>query len=126
MTPWVSVHGNFDVHTDNNSQTYILTTTNLDAAGHCQIASLANYSFRLYYNLINSIWRQMPWYRVIIYETVRTKSNAVIEEYVGSAVIINMFTSVLPAPSISGQIYAEEQLKDPNIGEIKRLWKLQN
>ena len=39
----------FDVHTDNNPLTYILTTAKLDAASHCLVASLANYNFRLYY-----------------------------------------------------------------------------
>ena len=39
----------FDVHTDNNPLTYILTTAKLDAASHCWVASLANYNFRLHY-----------------------------------------------------------------------------
>ena len=40
----------FDVYTDNNPLTYILTTAKLDAATiHCWVASLANYNFRLHY-----------------------------------------------------------------------------
>ena len=39
----------FDVYTDNNPLTYILTTAKLDAASHCWVASLANYNFRLHY-----------------------------------------------------------------------------
>ena len=39
----------FDVHTDNNLLTYILTTAKLDAASHHWVASLANYNFRLHY-----------------------------------------------------------------------------
>ena len=39
----------FDVHTNNNLLTYILTTAKLDAASHCWVASLANYNFRLHY-----------------------------------------------------------------------------
>ena len=39
----------FNVHTDNNPLTYILTTAKLDAASHCWVASLANYNFRLHY-----------------------------------------------------------------------------
>ena len=35
----------FNVHTDNNPLTYVLTTAKLDAASH----SLANYNFRLHY-----------------------------------------------------------------------------
>ena len=38
----------FDVHTDNNPLTYVLTTAKLDAASHCWVTSLANYNFRLH------------------------------------------------------------------------------
>ena len=34
----------FNIHTDNNPLTYVLTT-----ASHCCVASLANYNFRLHY-----------------------------------------------------------------------------
>ena len=39
----------FDVYTDNNPLTYILTTTKLDAASHHWVASLGNYNFQLHY-----------------------------------------------------------------------------
>ena len=39
----------FDVYTDNNLITYVLTTAKLDAASHHWVASLANYNFRLHY-----------------------------------------------------------------------------
>ena len=39
----------FDIHTDNNPLTYVLTTVKLDAVSHCWVASLANYNFRLHY-----------------------------------------------------------------------------
>ena len=39
----------YDVYTDNNPLTYMLTTAKLDIASHCWVASLANYSFWLYY-----------------------------------------------------------------------------
>ena len=37
--------GRFDVYTDNNPLTYILTSARLDAMGQCWVASLANYDF---------------------------------------------------------------------------------
>ena len=40
--------GNFDVYTDNNPLTYILTSAKLDAVGQCWVAPLANYSFQLH------------------------------------------------------------------------------
>ena len=41
--------GQFDVYTDNNPLTYILTSTRLDATGQRWVASLANYDFRIFY-----------------------------------------------------------------------------
>ena len=39
----------FDVYTNNNPLTYVLTIAKLDAASHCWVTSLANYNFRLHY-----------------------------------------------------------------------------
>ena len=39
----------FNVHTNNNPLTYVLTTAKLDAASHCWVTSLTNYNFRLHY-----------------------------------------------------------------------------
>ena len=39
----------FTVQTDNNPLTYILTTSNLDALGHCWVATLAGYNMKLEY-----------------------------------------------------------------------------
>ena len=39
----------FDMYTDNNPLTCMLTTAKLDAASHHWVASLANYNFRLHY-----------------------------------------------------------------------------
>ena len=39
----------FDVYTDNNPLTYVLTPAKLDAASHWWVVSLANYNFQLYY-----------------------------------------------------------------------------
>ena len=41
--------GKFDVFTDNNPLTYILTSAKLNACGQRWVASLANYDFRLFY-----------------------------------------------------------------------------
>ena len=37
--------GNFDVYTDNNPLTYILTSAKLDAVGQHWVTTLANYNF---------------------------------------------------------------------------------
>ena len=41
--------GHFEVYTDNNPLTYILTTAKLDAMGQRWVASLANYDFKIFY-----------------------------------------------------------------------------
>ena len=44
------LYGNtFDIYTDNNPLTYVLTTAKLDAMGHRWVASLATYNFHLHY-----------------------------------------------------------------------------
>ena len=44
------LYGNtFDIYTDNNPLTYVLTTAKLDAMGQRWVASLANYNFHLHY-----------------------------------------------------------------------------
>ena len=55
----------FTVRTDNNPLTYILTTPNLDALGHCWVAALAGYNMKLEYlkgsdNKIADTLSQLP------------------------------------------------------------------
>ena len=39
----------FTIRTDNNPLTYMLTTPNLDATGHCWVSALAGFNFKLEY-----------------------------------------------------------------------------
>ena len=50
--------GQFDVYTDNNPLTYILTLAKLDATGQRWVASLANYDFRYFTSLVRPILKQ--------------------------------------------------------------------
>ena len=64
--PQIFVWGEFEVFTDNNPLTYILTTAELDATGQRWVASLANYNFRLHYksgktNMNADALSQIPW-----------------------------------------------------------------
>ena len=44
------LYGNtFDVYTDNNSLTYVLSTAKLDAMGHRWVTGLTNYNFHIHY-----------------------------------------------------------------------------
>ena len=58
--------GNFEVFTDNNPLTYILTTAKLDATGQRWVASLANYNFKIFYrcgssNIDADSLSRIPW-----------------------------------------------------------------
>ena len=44
------MYGNtFNIYTDNNPLTYVLSTAKLDAMGHRWITGLANYNFHIHY-----------------------------------------------------------------------------
>ena len=54
----------FTVRTNNNPFTYMLTTPNLDATGHCWVSALAGFNFRLEYlcsadNLVADVLSRM-------------------------------------------------------------------
>ena len=58
--------GTFEVHSDNNPLTYVLTTTKLDATGQRWVASLANYNFTITYhsgkhNITADALSRVPW-----------------------------------------------------------------
>ena len=58
--------GEFEVYTDNNPLTYILTTAKLDATGQRWVASLANYNFKIFYrsgklNVEADALSRIPW-----------------------------------------------------------------
>ena len=58
--------GHFEVYTDNNPLTYIITTARLDAIGQRWVASLANYNFKIFYrsgklNVEADDLSRIPW-----------------------------------------------------------------
>ena len=58
--------GEFEVYTDNNPLTYILTTAKLDATGQRWVANLANYNFKIFYrsgklNVEVDALSRIPW-----------------------------------------------------------------
>ena len=58
--------GEFEVYTDNNLLTYILTTAKPDAMGKGWVASLANYNFKIFYrsgklNVEADALSRIPW-----------------------------------------------------------------
>ena len=60
--------GKFEVYTDNNPLTYILTMAKLDATGQRWVARLADYNFSLHYrsgksNIDADALSRIPWVR---------------------------------------------------------------
>ena len=58
--------GEFDVFTNNNPLTYVLTTAKLDATGQHWVATLALYNFKIYYrsgklNVNADALSRIPW-----------------------------------------------------------------
>ena len=51
----------FQVYTDNNPLTYVLTTAKLDATGHRWVAALSNHTFSVIYKLARGIKMLMPY-----------------------------------------------------------------
>ena len=69
--------GKFEVYTDNNPLTYILTTAKLDATGQRWVASLANYNFKLFYksgrtNIEADALSRIPWNAEFDNDSVKT------------------------------------------------------
>ena len=88
--------GEFEVYTDNNPLTYVLTTAKLDAPGQRWIASLTNYSFSLHFKTgktkieADAILR-IPERVNIDIESVKAIMNAV---------MLNDFTEVNEYPNL--------------------------
>ena len=66
--------GTFEVYTNNNPLTYVLTSAKLDAIGQRWIASLANYDFKIFYqrghlNVDADSLNRIPWDMERTYDT---------------------------------------------------------
>ena len=93
--------GEFEVYTDNNPLTYMLTTAKLDVTGQRWIANLANYNFKIHYqsgksNIDTDALSRIPWDVVqvdhvqvgpIVKSTILTYQTAVRMLHLPNAVI---------------------------------------
>ena len=93
--------GNFEVYTDNNPLTYVLTTAKLDATGQRWIANLANYNFKIHYrsgksNIDADALSRIPWEIVqaehmqigpLVKSTILTSPSAIKMPHLPEAVI---------------------------------------
>ena len=132
--------GTFEVYTDNNPLTYVLTSAKLDAIGQCWVASLAPYNFSLFYNpgkqnvvadsLSRIQWDGATFGESMDYNIVKAMINkgeantlATVEpEIIYPDLKIQMHQVVSPlAGKLSRTDWKMEQLSDIEIGPVLRL-----
>ena len=91
------LYGNmFDVYTENNPLTYMLTTAKLDAMGHRWIAGLANYNFNIHYrsgesNVEADVLSRIDWEKCD--ETIQADS---IQAIVAAAITVHGTNHIEP------------------------------
>ena len=130
------LYGNtFDVHTDNNPLTYVLTTAKLDATGQRWVANLANYNFRLHYRMGKSnveadALSRIPWDRVIDEETISSlianvvsKSGSVVESYLNTKLPVHSMAAKVTVSNITTKQWTDYQKEDSSIGYLIDLYK---
>ena len=130
------LYGNtFTVKPDNNSLTYVLTTTHLDATGHCWVAQLAWYNFIIQYragktNFEADALSSIDWNREISIDVVKVILNAVMEGTSllaevcahGVHLCANLLESDPPPQQISVRDQAAVQMYS-NLHDIIHLYK---
>ena len=124
--------GNFEVFTDNNHLTYVLTTAKLDATGQRWIANLANYNFQIFYrsgksNIDADALSRIPWEVIqtdheqtgpIVKSLLLHKPASVRVPHLPNAVIPVRELIVRTDYQLSKTQWKEEQSADPVIKQI--------
>ena len=132
--------GTFDVYTDNNPLTYILTSAKLDAVGQRWVASLGPYNFSLHYNpgrqntvadsLSRIPWENVEFHDEVDYNVVKAfihKGESNVSPNIEPELIYDdqkIYMKQLVANltgKMTKQQWKTEQLDDPEIGPVIRL-----
>ena len=128
--------GTFEVHSDNNPLTYVLTIAKLDATGQRWVASLANYNFTITYhsgkhNVDADTLSRLPWSMVTTDQPLLIKS-ALIRGTQGESLIplippdlrvLSKITQAQERPQLTPNEWKQAQADDPDIGPIVELLK---
>ena len=130
--------GCFEVYTDNNPLTYILTTAKLDATGQRWVASLAHYNFKIFYrsgklNVEADALSRIPWENMQVNHLepliVSTMLQSKLETEVGipgeysQLNVIQKSMVVDSTPKLTHDDWVKEQCEDSNIGLLVQLLK---
>ena len=132
----------FEVFTDNNPLTYVLTSAKLDACGQRWVAKLANYNFSIKYRCGVSNTEADALSRIKWPEAISEKldtENGCMDTHVINAILtgavtkssliesVSCSTDVIPTEldkntsKLSNMNWMKEQRLDPNLGVIIRL-----
>ena len=130
--------GHFEVYTDNNLLTYILTTAKLDATGQRWVASLANYNFKIFYksgklNVEVDALLHIPWEStqvehmepLIVKTMLLSKLESEIcfpEEYFPVNLLLKSMT-IDTTPKLTQNDWVKEQMDGADINRIVQLLK---
>ena len=128
--------GHFEVYTDNNPLTYVLTTAKLDVTGQQWVASLANYNFKIFYrsgklNVEADALSCIPWEStqmervepLIVKTMLQSKikpGTDVSEEYLPEKVLLKSMT-IDTMPILNPKDWVKEQMEDVDIHKIIQL-----
>ena len=130
--------GQFEVYTDNNPLTYILTTAKLDPTGQRWVASLANYNFKIFYksgklNVEADALSCIPWEStqvehmepLIVKTMLQSKLESEIsfpEEYLPVNLLLKSMT-VDTTLKLTQKDWVKEQMDDVDVNKIVQLLK---
>ena len=128
----------FEVYTDNNPLTYILTTAKLDATGQRWVASLANYNFKIFYrsgklNVEVDALLCIPWEStqmknvepLIVKTMLQSKMESEIsfpEEHFPQKLLLKSMT-VDTTLKLTQKDWIKEQMDDVDINKVVQLLK---
>ena len=130
--------GHFEVYTDNNPLTYILTTAKLYATGQRWVASLANYNFKIFYrsgklNVEADALLRIPWENtqvdhvepVIMKTMLQSKlvTDVGIPDLDSQLNVIQISMVVNSSPKLTHKDWIKEQSEDSDINHIVQLLK---
>ena len=128
--------GHFEVYTNNNPLTYVLTTAKLDAMGQWWIASLANYNFKIFYRsgklnveadaLSCLLWGSMQMEEVeplvaktMLQSKVEPRTNVSEKNPLERVLLRSMVMDTMPI--LSPKDWTKEQMEDADICKIIQL-----
>ena len=128
--------GTFEVHSDNNPLTYVLTTAKLDVTGHRWVASLANYNFTITYcsgkhNIDADALSRVPWDMATTDQPLLIKSCLIrgtqgkssIPMIPPDLIVLSKIMHAWEKPQLKPDEWKQAQADDPDIGPIVELLK---